>query len=462
MSESAHVAVLGAGVCGLYAARVLAGAGAPVTVLEKADVVGGLAAGHERNGNFYDLGVHHLHAFDQEIFEDISGLMGDRLIPVQKSAMIRSGDGYRRYPLEFMDLLLGIPPLTLAHAVTGLGLQLVKNKLNSFEPQNAEDALIQLYGRPLYEYFFRDFTHRYWGIPPAGLSATFVRRKMPRLSAVDVVRRSLGLAGLKEPKGAAVESALAEETLYYSPTGSRETPSALADFVRAHGGKVLLESLVVGVDTDEGRVRAVYYVQDGQEMRLACDWCISTIPVPTLVRAFDPPPPPPVLAAGDGLRFKALALYGFLVSRPRVLDALYVYYRDRFFHRIAEPANSGMQVRPEGHTILLVETTCNVGDERWNGGAETIRRVVRDMESEGLITEDEIVETHVFRTEHAYPVFELGFEEHYETVTRFLDRIEGVWSTGREGGFSYPNMHRAMRMGANAAGEVLALRAIGN
>ena len=31
-------------------------------------------------------------------------------------------------------------------------------------------------------FFFRDFTHRYWGFPPTELSATFVRSKMPRLS----------------------------------------------------------------------------------------------------------------------------------------------------------------------------------------------------------------------------------------------------------------------------------------
>ena len=57
--------ILGAGVAGLYAGRVLARAGARVTVLEREDVVGGLASGREIGGNFYDFGVHHLHAFDQ-------------------------------------------------------------------------------------------------------------------------------------------------------------------------------------------------------------------------------------------------------------------------------------------------------------------------------------------------------------------------------------------------------------
>lgn len=52
----------------------MAAHGLRVTVLEKEEMVGGLAAGHLRAGNYYDLGVHHLHAFDQAIFEDIRAI----------------------------------------------------------------------------------------------------------------------------------------------------------------------------------------------------------------------------------------------------------------------------------------------------------------------------------------------------------------------------------------------------
>src|SRR5262245_44018705 len=89
LAERPHVVVLGAGVCGLYAARVLLAGGARVTVLERNEVPGGLAAGRQRGANYYDFGVHQLHSFDAAIFEDIRGLMGERLIPVSKKALIR-------------------------------------------------------------------------------------------------------------------------------------------------------------------------------------------------------------------------------------------------------------------------------------------------------------------------------------------------------------------------------------
>jgi len=450
-----HVTVLGAGVAGLYAGLTLARSGVLVTVLEVEDDVGGLAAGRLIDGNYYDLGVHHLHEFDRAIYEDVRDLMGERMTSVPKAAKIRYGRGYRRYPLEFVDLLLGIPPWTLLSALTGMAFQQLRNKVAPFEAANAEEALVQLYGAPLYRHFFRDFTQRYWGLPPARLSAAFVRRKMPRLSAVDVLRKALGALGLREAEGAAVESALAHETLHFSPTGSRELPMALAAAIRDRGGTVLTASRVVAVETVRNRVVAVRVARNGDEQRLACDACLSTIPLPDLVRALQPPAPESVLEAAGRLRYRPLAVYGLLVRGERLLDAHYVYYRDRVFHRVAEPANSGLVVRPPGHTVLLVELTCDLGDDRWHGGSDTRRRIVADLEAEGVLRADDVAQMHLLRTPYGYPVFELGFEPLHAAIVAHLGVFGNLRSTGRQGGFTYPNMHEAMRMGVGAAQELL-------
>jgi protoporphyrinogen oxidase len=345
-------------------------------------------------------------------------------------------------------------------------------------PANAEEALVQLYGRPLYGYFFRDFTHRYWGIPPRELSAAFVRTKMPRLSAVDVVKKALGRVGIAEDKGAAVESAVTDEVLWYSQNGAAEMPLALAEDIVRRGGQLRLGCTVTGLtlvgdeapagDNGNGngrrngaspggrRVTGVSYTVGGDTRHEPCDAVLSTIPLAPLVAAIGPAAPEAVRRAGQALRHKPVAVYGFLVRKPRVLDAMYVYYRERIFHRLAEPANCGMQVRPAGHTVLLAETTCDEGDDRWQGGEATRRRIVADLEAEGLLVADDIVETHVLRDEYAYPVMALGFEAHLAAVQGFLDTVPNLRSTGRQGAFCYPNMHGAMRMGADTAEALLA------
>lgn len=464
VDERPHIAVLGAGVCGLYAARKLCEQGMRVTVIERDDVVGGLAAGHARGGNYFDLGVHHLHAFDTEIFEDVRSMMGERMIAVEKDARIRYGRGFRRYPLEFFDLLTGVPPTTLVWALVGLLWQQAANRVRPREAESAEEALIQLYGRPLYRYFFRDFTARYWGMPPTRLSAAFVRRKMPRLSAVDVIKKALASFGIHDPRGAAVDSAIARETLYYGPTGSREMPEAIAAAIRAAGGRVLTGCPVTAVEVEhepDGRATravAVRYRGPGdQERRLSCDGVISTIPINHLVRGIEPKPPEEILKAAARLRHRALVVYGLRVARERVLEALYVYYRDRRFHRLAEPKLSGLQIDPPDHTLVLVELMCEVGDPAWNGDPDAIDAVMDDLEAEGLLRRDEVVELHRVQAEHAYPVFDLGFEGSLDAIRAHVDAIPNLRSVGRQGGFCFPNMHVSMRMGADAAAELAAL-----
>ena len=449
-----HIVVLGAGVCGLYTARTLLKLGARVTLIERLDEVGGLATGYVINGNHYDIGVHHLHAFDQEIFEDILDITRNQMHPVELSAKIKHGNGYRRYPLELADLLIGIPPWTLLHCLFGLLRQQFRNRKHPTEATDAEEALIQLYGEPLYHYFFRDFTHKYWGIPPCRLSATFVKRKMPRLSAVDFLKNALDKMGFKQKQ--AVESALRKETLYFSSNGAVGMPKGLARFIEQRGGRILLGAEVEQVHAQNKQVSAITYRQHGTEHTLHCDGCISTIPLNVLVGNLDPQPDEATLDASKALKYKAIAVYGFLIKKPRVLsDALYVYFRNRIFHRVSEPKNSGVQVQPPHYTTLLAEMTCEEGDARWNGDAGVIDQVIRDLEAEGLIEADDVAETHVLTARHGYPIYQLGFEPFKEKLEEHVASITNLRSAGRQGGFCYPNMHTAMRMGAEAATAIM-------
>ncbi len=449
--KNKHVAILGGGPCGLYAARVLTRLGVPVTLIEKDARAGGLATSHERGGNWYDLGCHMLHEFDQEIYEDIMELMGDESIPVQLDAKIRWAGSFYRYPLQFQDMIKGIPLPILAFYTLGLFYAQIRKTLVPWTPKNAEQALIQLYGSPLYRFFFKDFTHRYWGIHPKELSATFITTKMPRLSAVDVLKKALGKVGVKDKGVKAVDSALHEETLHYSRTGAEAMPRALAAAITENGGQVILNAEVSRLETRDGRVARVHYLKDGVEHAVDCDECISTIPIHWLVKKVEPPPPAEVVEAAAKLRFKPISIYGLLVKKEKCIDALYIYYRDRMFHRVGEPKNAGLTVKPDGHTVLIVETTCEIGDGKWQGDEETREKIYKDLELEGICTKADVVETHILHGETGYPVFALGFEPHLEKVMQWVKSFPNLQTTGRQGGFKYPNMHSAMRMGATAA-----------
>ena len=72
------------------------------TVWEKEAQPGGLAAGHQRGGNWYDLGVHMLHAFDKEVYSTCAEAMGDAYFGFYLHAM---GRGRPRRVAELRAML---------------------------------------------------------------------------------------------------------------------------------------------------------------------------------------------------------------------------------------------------------------------------------------------------------------------------------------------------------------------
>jgi protoporphyrinogen oxidase len=458
MAAGKNVVILGGGVCGLYAARRLTKAGFSVSLVEKMPHFGGLAVSERRGKNFYDIGVHMLHEHDQEIYEDCMAMMGEESVPVELKARIRWAGSFYRYPLQFADMVRGMAPLTLGQCVMGLFAAQLRNKIAPWEPDNCEEALIQLYGKPLYRFFFEDFTHRYWGRHPTEISAMFVKRKMPRLTAVDAIKKMLGHLGIKEKGGRSVESALLTETLHYSRTGAEAMPRLIAKRVKQDGARLFTDSKVALVGSGNGQVSEVTVrnSRTGATKTLPADHVISTVPVNALVGAIRPVAPRAVRESCAQLRWLPVVIFGLLVKKEKVMDALYTYYRERVFHRVGEPKNAGLVVEPEGHTVLIVEMTCELGDAKWEGAESMKQQVYADLEKENLCKAGDVVETHVLRNEHGYPVFALGYEPHHERIVRYLDEFDNLQSVGRQGGFTFPNMHSAMRMGADAADAIIA------
>jgi len=450
-SDTPKLLVLGGGVCGLYGALEAQKIGVEVSLFEKESKLGGLASGHKLGENWYDLGVHMLHAFDQDVFETCKEAMAEERIEVPLKANIKWMGKEYRYPLRGRDILLGLPPVKLFRCVAGLLIaELTSPPKLAPEDEDAETALIDMYGAPLYEFFFEEFTHRYWGIHPSKLSAEFVRRKMPRLSAVDVFKNLVGFLKIAKPKDA-VEGALRFETLHYATTGCEALPRKLGEKVISQGGVVTSDTAVEVIYHKEGKIDSIE-AQD-QKFGSSNDVFLSTMPITELVQKFSPAAPIEVLEAAKYLRYKPMVVYALLVKKEQCMEALYTYYRDYIFHRVGEPKNAGLEVKPAGHTTLIVEMTCEEGDAKWND--QRFDGVVRDLEKEGLCKREDIVEKHLISSRYAYPIFNKGFDQHLKVIQDYLTTFSNLRSVGRQGAFTYPNMHSAMRMGAKGVKELL-------
>ena len=113
--SSAPVVVLGSGPAGLAAAWRAARAGHPVTVLERADRVGGLAGSFDVDGVRVDHGSHRLHpATPPALLADLRELLGADLQTRPRHGRLRVADRWVGFPLQPVELARALPPAMIA------------------------------------------------------------------------------------------------------------------------------------------------------------------------------------------------------------------------------------------------------------------------------------------------------------------------------------------------------------
>ena len=224
------------------------------------------------------------------------------------------------------------------------------------------------------------------------------------------------------------------------------------------GGKVLTDVEVLAVHREGSTVTGVTYAHEGQVRNETFDDLVSTIPCTDLVRLMDPAPDPDVVESNNSLRHKAIKFVFLEVQKDGITKDHWVYIPEKELrvHRISEAKNFNPKNVPPGKTVLCCEITCFKDDEIWNMNREEATEVaVNDMATIGLLKPEEVLDSHIYNLEHAYPIYDVSYKPHVEKVLGFVDSFENMASTGRQGRFKYNNMDHSMTMGLAAGAELL-------
>ena len=143
---------------------------------------------------------------------------------------------------------------------------------------------------------------------------------------------------------------------------------------------------------------------------------------------------------------------------PTALLSSFMYFREHSFNRVADLSQFGFDVEPAGCTMLVAEVSCDTADRYWTDDAYAKQAVLDDLVRERIVEAGDLVEMHVFRAEHAYPVYTLDYERHRDLVLQAIARTANMETAGRQGRFAYINTHIAMKMGYEAADRLMAGR----
>lgn len=448
--DEKDIVILGGGLAGLSAGAVLSGKDRSLILLERDPDVGGLSKTITYKDFRFDLGGHRFITKKKKIEHFVDDLLAsDGLKVIRKSKIYMRNKSFD-YPLKPYNALFGLGIATTLKAVSDYAKERVKNSIIPSVNISLEDWVVSNFGRTMFNLYFKDYSEKVWGLRCDEISMEWVSQRIKGLSLGAAIKNAFFKFTGKDI------DTLKDEFIYPSMG-----IGVISDKMKAGIEKknpVLTNTTVRQINHEDFKVKGVIADNCRDSYDIAGREFISSIPLTKLVQMLNPSAPDDILDAASRLRYRDLVLVTIMLDRERVSDLTWIYLPDKDIPlgRIHEPKNWSLSMAPEGKTHLVCEYFCFKGDNIWNSDDEELTTMtVHHLEKLGFIDKGEVQESCVLRVPKAYPVLEVGYRKHYETILKYLDNFKNLHIAGRNGMFRYYNMDVAMESGIEVAEQII-------
>jgi protoporphyrinogen oxidase len=434
-----RIAIIGAGPTGLGAAYRLQELGyRDWTVYERNSFVGGLASSRTDGAGFtYDIGGHVMFSHYEYFDRLVERMLGDDFQELMRESWIRMFDRWIPYPLQN----------NVRHLPAGVLLECLDGLVDAQQQQpqaagNFSDWVDAVFGSGIARHFMRPYNFKVWAHPLEMMSKDWIAE---RVSPVDL-------------KGVLGNVVLERDELSWGPNNKFKYPlhggtgglyERFIPYIREH---LELNREVVEIDHVARRLR----LADGGEERY--DVLLSAMPITELLRVLRPVPTG-LIDASRGLHHSHGLVVGIGLARPCQTTKCWTYFPESNapFYRVTFLSNYSPEMAPEGHTLLLTETSSSA--YKREDALSIVDRVVDGLVATGLmeaVDRQIVVATHVEEVEHFYPVPTLTRDGALAEIQPFL-MSRGIYSRGRFGAWCYEisNMDHSVMQGVEVVNSLL-------
>ncbi len=442
--------ILGGGLAGLSSGYILTQAGLKVSVYERDFSVGGLSKTIEKNGYRFDLGGHRFYTKDEKVNVLVRNLMGNELISVHRSSRIYLHNRYFDYPLKPFNAMFGLGIPTTVKILTDYLLETIKNQVRKKDIVSLEDWVVSNFGRTMFDIYFKEYSEKVWGIDCRDISAAWVAQRIKGLSLAKAVKNAFF-------KFSGRNLATLTDRFDYPSLGIGRLADRFKEEIEK-SNNVFTNARIERIKHSKRRIESISVRIHDRLITIPGDEFISSIPITTLFRMFDPAVPTAVHEAAARLKFRDLVIVAIMVDREHVTDQTWIYIPERKipFGRIHEPTNWSTAMAPPGKSLLVMEYFSFKGDAVWNLPDEKLTDLTIDnLVLLGYLNRNEVLDSMIVRVPKAYPLFEVGYRKYAESLHEYLQLFSNLHISGRSGMFRYYNMDVAIRSGIETAEQII-------
>ncbi|MHB2032547.1 MAG: protoporphyrinogen/coproporphyrinogen oxidase [Gemmatimonadaceae bacterium] len=412
------VVIIGAGIAGLIASRLLGEMGVETLIVEAGGSIGGLARSVESPGGLvHDIGAHFI---SSRLARELGASDLCRRIHGYEEGVYLGGR-WHRYPFGFVR-------------IPGALRDFARAKRNSKRPSERESisaTVYAMYGKTLASKIVLPQLEAWSGVSadelatsvldplPTGLAATVAMHALRR-----VTRLPIAVGYSKEQ----TVNPLAW-LVYPRSRGIRSIADRLAE---AMHDRILLNTPVERITLKNGRVHSIVAGGDSHVVSGA----VCTLPanaIPYLLPSEDS------LKPLQQLRFCRLLIVNVRFRGRRLLPDVVGWFPEPSipFFRVTEVPRVAPWLAPDGTSVLTVDFSGRVCDELWDKPEErVVEYALRALESVRGDLGTRYVDASVTKIPLGYPIF-LQRYEHIRTTLPQVVRIPGLCIAGRNAEFAH-------------------------
>jgi len=437
------VVIIGAGPAGLAAGYELINRGIKPVILERSNSVGGISRTESHKGFHFDIGGHRFFTKNEEIDKLWHQMLGPDFLQVKRLSRIYYKKRFFNYPLRPVNALFNLGPAESLLIIASY----CRARLTPHPVENSfEEWVVNRFGKRLYLTFFKTYTEKVWGIPCNEIRADWAAQRIKGMSLLVAV--SNALFGGQQAKSLI-------EHFFYPKFGPGMMWQRFRDRIMAGGGQVKLNAEVVALRHDHGRITAVEYSNGKSREEIRASDCISSMPIPNLIKLLEPEPPAEIIQSAEQLTYRAFIIVVLIVDRAELFPDqwLYVHSPKVKVGRIQNFKNwSSYMVPDRNKTSIGMEYFCNRDDPTWKmTDIELVALAKREMAIMGFGQASEVIDSYVVRQSHAYPVYDSTYKKNLLKIRNYLNNFNNLQTVGRSGMHRYNNMDHSMQTGILAA-----------